>query len=157
TEHLLLGLLREAKNVVQRFAHVAPSGKDIRVEIQKRLAVREKVSTAIDLPLSDECKRILHYAEEEAERLNHRNIGTEHLFLAMLREEKCVAAQILLEHGADLNAAREQLVKFPMPDEPAPEYGFRRVFSEILSGFSPGRSPVLPKAGVVSDADSAKR
>src|ERR1044072_1412096 len=49
----------------------------------------EKVSTSVDLPLSNECKRVLAYAAEEAERLSHKHIGTEHLLLGLLREEKC--------------------------------------------------------------------
>ena len=49
--------------------------------------------------LSNECKRVLAYAAEEAERLSHKHIGTEHLLLGLLREEKCFAAEILHERG----------------------------------------------------------
>src|ERR1019366_1446849 len=49
--------------------------------------------------LSHECKRVLAYGAEEAERLNHKHIGTEHLLLGLLREEKCFAAEILHERG----------------------------------------------------------
>ena len=40
----------------------------------------------MDVPLSHECKRVLAYGAEEAERLNHKQIGTEHLLLGLLRE-----------------------------------------------------------------------
>ena len=73
--------------------------------------VREKVSTSIDMPLSDECKRILAYSNEEAERLNHRSIGTEHLLLGILREEKCVAAEILTSRGLRVEAIREEVAR----------------------------------------------
>lgn len=53
----------------------------------------------MDLPLSPEAKRILIHAAEEAERMNLRAIGTEHLLLALLREENTLAARILYEHG----------------------------------------------------------
>jgi len=43
---------------------------------------------------------VLAYAAEEAERLSHKHIGTEHLLLGLLREEKCFAAEILHERGA---------------------------------------------------------
>ena len=89
TEHLLLGLIREDKNLTNRFLRNHSSIESIRKEIEGRTTIREKVSTSIDLPLSNECKRILAYAAEEAERLNHRHIGTEHLLLGILREEKC--------------------------------------------------------------------
>ena len=111
TEHLLLGLIREDKNLTNRFLRNHSSIESIRKEIEGRTTIREKVSTSIDLPLSNECKRILAYAAEEAERLNHRHIGTEHLLLGILREEKCVAAEILHERGLRLNAIREELAR----------------------------------------------
>src|SRR6187399_2656670 len=109
TEHLLLGLIREDKNLTNRFLRNSSSIESIRKEIEGRTTIREKVSTSIDLPLSNECKRILAYAAEEAERLNHRHIGTEHLLLGILREDKCVAAEILQERGLRLNTIREEL------------------------------------------------
>src|SRR2546429_26703 len=111
TEHLLLGLIREDKNLTNRFLRNHSSIESIRKEIEGRTTIREEVSTSIDLPLSNECKRILAYAAEEAERLNHRHIGTEHLLLGILREEKCVAAEILHERGLRLNAIREELAR----------------------------------------------
>jgi ATP-dependent Clp protease ATP-binding subunit ClpC len=118
TEHLLLGLIREDKNLTNRFLRSSSSIENIRKEIEGRTTIREKVSTSIDLPLSNECKRILAYANEEAERLNHRHIGTEHLLLGILREEKCVAAEILHERGLRLVAIREELAR-SVPDRQA--------------------------------------
>ncbi|HYM79220.1 MAG TPA: ATP-dependent chaperone ClpB, partial [Candidatus Dormibacteraeota bacterium] len=66
-------------------------------------------STSVDLPLSHECKRVLAYGAEEAERLNHKHIGTEHLLLGLLREEKCFAAEILHERGLRLSQVREEI------------------------------------------------
>jgi ATP-dependent Clp protease ATP-binding subunit ClpC len=65
----------------------------------------------VDLPLSNECKRVLAYAAEEAERLSHKHIGTEHLLLGLLREEKCFAAEILHERGLRLSTIREELAR----------------------------------------------
>ena len=100
TEHFLSGLIREDKNLTSRSLRNHCSIESIRIEIEGRTTIREKVSTSIDLPLSNECKRILAYAAEEAERLNHRHIGTEHLLLGILREGTFVAAEILHERGA---------------------------------------------------------
>src|SRR5246127_2683061 len=111
TENLLLGLIRENKNLTNRFLRNSSSIESIRKEIEGRTTIREKVLTSIDLPLTTEYKRILAYAAEEAERLNHRHIGTEHLLLGILREEKCVAAEILHERGLRLNAIREELAR----------------------------------------------
>src|ERR1700680_3777936 len=111
TKHLLLGLLREDKALANRFLRSSASVESIRKQIEAHTTLRDKLSTSGDLPLSHECKRILAYAAEEAERLNHRHIGTEHLLLGILREEKCVAAEILHERGLRLNAIREELAR----------------------------------------------
>ena len=89
--------------------------ESIRKQIEAHTTVRETVSTSVDLPLSDECKRVLLYAAEEAERLGHKHIGTEHLLLGLLREEKCFAADILREREVQLAAVREQLARTPQP------------------------------------------
>ncbi|MGH9358471.1 MAG: ATP-dependent Clp protease ATP-binding subunit [Terriglobia bacterium] len=109
TEHLLLGLLREDKALTNRFLRSHTSIESIRKQIEGRTTVREKVSTSVDLPLSQECKRVLAYAAEEAERLSHKHIGTEHLLMGLLREEKSFAAEILHERGLRLSALREEL------------------------------------------------
>ncbi|MBZ5515987.1 MAG: ATP-dependent Clp protease ATP-binding subunit [Acidobacteriia bacterium] len=109
TEHLLLGLLREDKALTNRFLRSHASIESIRRQIEGRTTVREKVSTSVDLPLSPECKRVLAYAAEEAERLQHKHIGTEHLLLGLLREDKSFAAEILHERGLRLSTIREEL------------------------------------------------
>ncbi|MCH8265941.1 MAG: ATP-dependent Clp protease ATP-binding subunit [Acidobacteria bacterium] len=111
SEHLLLGLLREDKSLTNRFLRSHASIESIRKQIEGHTTIREKVSTSVDLPLSHESKRILAYAAEEAERLSHRHIGTEHLLLGLLREEKCFAAEILRERGLRLSTIREELVR----------------------------------------------
>jgi ATP-dependent Clp protease ATP-binding subunit ClpC len=109
SEHLLLGLLREDKALTNRFLRSHASIESIRKQVEGRTTIRERVSTSVDLPLSQECKRVLAYATEEAERLSHKHIGTEHLLLGLLREDKCFAAEILHERGLRLSALREEL------------------------------------------------
>ena len=110
TEHLLLGLLREDKALANRFLR-SSAVDSIRKQIEAHTTMREKVSTSVDLPLSHECKRVLAYGAEEAERLNHKHIGTEHLLLGLLREEKCFAADILHERGLRLSQVREEIAR----------------------------------------------
>jgi len=83
----------------------------------------------VDLPLSNECKRILAYAAEEAERLHHSHISTEHLLLGMLRETDSFAALAPTRVKIAL-ASMPQIVQIP---------------------------PHLPKAGCVPDPETAKR
>ncbi|MFQ5739117.1 MAG: ATP-dependent Clp protease ATP-binding subunit [Acidobacteriota bacterium] len=120
TEHILLGLLREDKTLAHRFFSLAEATVDsIRKQIEGRSVVQDKVSTSVELPLSDESKRVLTYAAEEADRLFCNYIGTEHILLGLLREEKSVAAGVLHEKGLRLNRVREQLGK-PSTERPAP-------------------------------------
>ena len=110
TEHVLLGLLREDKTLSSRFfPHAEAALEAIRKQIEGRSAARDKVSTSVELPLSDESKRVLTYAAEEANRLMCNYIGTEHILLGLLREEKSVAAEILYENGLRLSRVREEL------------------------------------------------
>ena len=112
TEHLLLGLIREGKGLTSRlFARSHLSLENIRKEIEGRTVFREKVSTSVEIPFSTETKRVLQHAAEEADRLLHNYIGTEHLLLGILREERSVAASILFEKGMRLTGVREDIVQ----------------------------------------------
>ncbi len=112
TEHLLLGLIREGKGLTSRlFSKNHLSMETIRKEIEGRAIYRDKVSTSVDIPLSPESKRVLCYASEEAERMLHNYIGTEHILLGLLREEKTVASAILAEKGLRLPAVRDDIVQ----------------------------------------------
>jgi ATP-dependent Clp protease ATP-binding subunit ClpC len=112
TEHLLLGLIREGKGLTSRiFQRSHLSLDSIRKEVEGRTVFREKVSTSVEIPFSGETKRVLQYAAEEADRLLHSYIGTEHLLLGILREERSVAASILMEKGMRLNSVRDDIVQ----------------------------------------------
>jgi len=112
TEHLLLGLIREGKGLTSRiFARSHLSLESIRKEIEGRTVFKEKVSTSVDIPFSPDTKRVLQYSAEEADRLLHTYIGTEHLLLGLLREEKCVASTILYEKGMRLASVRDDIVQ----------------------------------------------
>src|ERR671921_456863 len=111
-EHLLLGLMREDKTLTGRFFPRAQvSIESIRKEIEGRTLLREKISTSVELPLAPETKHVLAYAHEESDRLQHRHIGTEHLLLGLLREDRSMAAEILYERGLRLNAVREEITR----------------------------------------------
>jgi ATP-dependent Clp protease ATP-binding subunit ClpC len=130
TEHLLLGLLREDRNITNRFLQHPFPVAEIRKEVERRTGIKEPLSTTeeggrpstggttssggIDsyqtfLPLSTECKCTLAFAAEETELLRHRHIGTEHLLLGLLRESNSGAAEILRHHGLDAGTVRKQL------------------------------------------------
>ena len=63
-------------------------------------------------------QQVLALARKEADRFNHNFVGTEHLLLGLLREEKCLAAEILNGRGLNLSKIREELgVSVPLPDD----------------------------------------
>ena len=111
-EHLLLGLMREDKTLTGRFFPRAQiTIESIRREIEGRTLLRERIPTSVELPLAPETKRVLHFSHEESDRLQHRHIGTEHLLLGLLREERSMAAQILFERGLRLAAVRDEIAR----------------------------------------------
>ncbi len=119
SEHMLLGLLHEDKTLTMRFITPRTTEEALRKEIEQQQTVRESIPTSVDLPLSNECKHILAYAAEESERLAHEAIGTEHLFLGILREKHCFAAELLKQHGINVGEMRIEMEAGP-PPSPAP-------------------------------------
>ncbi|HSW39310.1 MAG TPA: ATP-dependent Clp protease ATP-binding subunit, partial [Acidobacteriota bacterium] len=141
TEHLLLGLIREDKDLTARFLpRVNATIQDIRREIEGRAQNHEKVSTSIDLPFSEESKRVLNAAAEESARLMHKYIGTEHILLGILREDGSIAAEILREHGLRPAMIREELNRIipgkqfqNRPKEPSSLAEFSRDLTEAAA------------------------
>jgi ATP-dependent Clp protease ATP-binding subunit ClpC len=147
TEHLLLGLLREDKALTNRFLRSQGSVESIRKQIEGHTTVREATSTSVDLPLSNECKRVLAYAAEEAERLGHKHIGTEHLLLGLLREKKCFGAEILHERNIRLESAREELARNQHQVLAPPSRGPARLLDEFHAYVSDPAEHTQPLIG----------
>src|SRR5678816_973980 len=108
SEHLLLGLIRESAPTLARLAP-SLSIEDLRAKIPRKIIV-ENPSMRIHMPLSAECKRILSYSAEEANDMDHRYIGPEHILLALLRENTSTAARLLAEMDVQLEHVRQQLI-----------------------------------------------
>src|SRR5260370_31658044 len=115
TEYLLHGLLREDPALCKQFLGAASIAAEIRTEIERQIIRRERISTAVEIPLTSECKKVLNLAAEESERLGHRHVGTEHLLVGMLRVKGSLAARLLRERGLKPEAIRVQLAKAPGP------------------------------------------
>jgi ATP-dependent Clp protease ATP-binding subunit ClpC len=122
TEHLLLGLLHQHQHLSDRIhrlnAHASRTESrnsaiaalsEIRKEIELRKLTGPKTPPSVDLGLSEECKRAMAFAAEEAREMRHQHIGNEHLLVGLLREEKCLAAELLRARGIDLEEARKDL------------------------------------------------
>jgi ATP-dependent Clp protease ATP-binding subunit ClpC len=111
-EHILLGVIREDRKLAARFFNQTNAGADsIRKEIEGRATVRDRISTEIDMPLSDGAKRALFFAAEESKLLGDRHLGTEHLLLGLLREENSIAAEVMYARGLRLSDIRQDLAR----------------------------------------------
>jgi ATP-dependent Clp protease ATP-binding subunit ClpC len=110
TEHLLLGLARMRRGVSGRLlASAGLSYEHVVREVDSRIVRREKVATSVEIPFSPAVKRILNGAMKEADRLEHKWIGAEHLLLALASEPDSVGGRILGGHHLHADAVREPI------------------------------------------------
>src|ERR671918_1747044 len=113
TEHILLGLIREGEGVAATVLQNLSVELD---EIQQKIEETVKKgkaaqATGPDLPYTSRAKKVLELAMSEARELNHSYVGTEHLLLGLLREEKGIAAQVLTDAGVNLEQARAETLR----------------------------------------------
>src|SRR5467141_2789940 len=111
TEHLLLGLVREGEGVAAKVLG------NLGVELNKvRSAVefiigRGDRTVAGDIGLTPRAKKVIELSVDEARRLNHHYIGTEHLLLGLVREGEGIAAGVLESLGVNLEKVRTQTIQ----------------------------------------------
>ncbi len=139
---MLLALLREDKKLFRRQASQI-SIDAVRAEISKNSPAGEKINTSVDLPLSHSAKRILAYGAEEAERLGHAHIGSEHLLLGLMREPS-LAAEILTRHGITLDAVRLAVIFVPKLT-PRPTDRNVEIVNQLRNEFAPLAAQLTPE------------
>jgi len=137
TEHILLGLIREGEGVAA--AVLTNLNVDLE-EIQQKIEETVKKGKAAaaagpDLPYTSRAKKVLELAMSEARELNHSYVGTEHLLLGLLREEKGIAAQVLTDAGVNLEQARAETLRLLGSEMPA-----------TPAGGGTGAQPTQPKS-----------
>ena len=133
SEHILLGLVQESKDFMQRYLGDKTSEAELRAEVLTYTVLRAPTPASVDIPLSEECKHILMFGAEEAERLGHRHIGTEHLMLGILRTENSVAARLSRQHDLDLERARTMVAADEQEGGPRRGIGIGTGFSRHLT------------------------
>src|SRR6186997_2483920 len=113
TEHILLGLIREGEGVAAAvLTNLNVDLEDIQQKIEETVKKGKAAAAAgPDLPYTSRAKKVLELAMTEARELNHSYVGTEHLLLGLLREEKGIAAQVLTDAGVNLDAARTETLR----------------------------------------------
>lgn len=112
TEHILLGLVKEQEGIAARaLANLHVDLKSLLKEIERHVQRGNTLSSGDDIPFTPRAKKVLELAIEEARRLNHNYIGTEHILLGLIREGEGIAARVLQDMGVDLNKVQAEVMK----------------------------------------------
>ena len=141
TEHLLLGLMRDAEGVAAQALRELEIRQD---------AVREQVTEIIGrgerppsghIPFTPRAKKVLELSLRESRQLNHSYIGTEHILLGLIGEGEGVAAQVLVKLGASMSRVRDTVIQLAPPGP----------------GEGPGLSSQLRRPGMRGPLDEVMR
>ncbi len=121
-EHFLLGIIRKAEGLaVQTLLNLSIDLDDLKLELERMLEVGNGPTVGI-FPQNVEAKRVIETARSTAKQLNHNWIGTEHLLLALIREENTLAARSLRQFNVDYNKVKREVLN-------------------LIEGNSPGSTP----------------
>ncbi|OQX54004.1 MAG: hypothetical protein B5M48_01910 [Candidatus Omnitrophica bacterium 4484_213] len=113
TEHILLGLVREGEGVAAAVLEglLGISLETVRLEVEKLIKPGSNLLVSGDIPFTPKAKEVLELAFDEAKKMGHNYIGTEHLLLGLLREKEGIGAQVLFNLGLDINKLREAIMR----------------------------------------------
>ncbi len=112
TEHILLGLLKLGQGIAVNVLRNLNVTYDVaRAEIEKLVGFGPEAQVYGDPALTGKVKKVFEYANEEAANLNHNYVGTEHLLLALLRQNDGVAVQVLENLGVNIKEVRKEVLK----------------------------------------------
>ncbi|WP_181351085.1 ATP-dependent protease ATP-binding subunit ClpC [Thalassobacillus sp. CUG 92003] len=110
TEHILLGLVREGEGIAAKsLSALGLEAEKIQEEVEQLIGKGEKVSQTIHY--TPRAKKVIELSMDEARKLGHSYVGTEHILLGLIREGEGVAARVLNNLGVSLNKARQQVLQ----------------------------------------------
>ncbi|WP_017754891.1 ATP-dependent protease ATP-binding subunit ClpC [Calidifontibacillus oryziterrae] len=110
TEHVLLGLIREGEGIAAKALLALNLGPEkIQEEVEALIGRGKEVSQTIHY--TPRAKKVIELSMDEARKLGHSYVGTEHILLGLIREGEGVAARVLNNLGVSLNKARQQVLQ----------------------------------------------
>ncbi|MCG8398530.1 ATP-dependent protease ATP-binding subunit ClpC [Bacillus atrophaeus] len=110
TEHILLGLVREGEGIAAKALQALGLGSDkIQKEVESLIGRGQEMSQTIHY--TPRAKKVIELSMDEARKLGHSYVGTEHILLGLIREGEGVAARVLNNLGVSLNKARQQVLQ----------------------------------------------
>ena len=131
TEHILLGLINEGEGVAAKALESLAISLDAARQQVREIDGQGKLAPSGRIPFTPRAKKVLELSHRESMQSGHNHIGTEHLLLGLIRENSCVAAQVLVGLGADLDQVRRQV-------------------TQLLRSYQ-GKEPALANAPAVSE------
>ena len=139
TEHILLGLVRENEGVAARvLANMNVDLQKVRSAVEFIIGRGERPVSGENIGLTPRAKKVIELAVDEARRMNHHYIGTEHLLVGLMREGEGVAAGVLESLGVSLEKARTEAQRILSQNPPTGSH----------SGSRSSRTPQLDQLGV---------
>ncbi|ASS87506.1 ATP-dependent protease ATP-binding subunit ClpC [Geobacillus stearothermophilus] len=122
TEHILLGLIREGEGIAAKALMALGLGPDkIQKEVESLIGRGNEVSHT--LHYTPRAKKVIELSMDEARKLGHSYVGTEHILLGLIREGEGVAARVLNNLGVSLNKARQQVLQLLGSNESVSGHG----------------------------------
>ncbi|MGG2972123.1 ATP-dependent protease ATP-binding subunit ClpC [Geobacillus stearothermophilus] len=122
TEHILLGLIREGEGIAAKALMALGLDPDkIQKEVESLIGRGNEVSHT--LHYTPRAKKVIELSMDEARKLGHSYVGTEHILLGLIREGEGVAARVLNNLGVSLNKARQQVLQLLGSNESVSGHG----------------------------------
>jgi len=133
TEHILLGLVREGEGVAAKvLSTMGVELNRVRSAVEFIIGRGDRIVLG-EIGLTPRAKKVIELAVDEAQRMNHHYIGTEHLLLGLVREGDGIAAGVLESLGVKLEKVRRHTLAILQPDKEA-VYGTPGISSETAQG-----------------------
>src|SRR5262245_2084765 len=143
TEHLLLGLVREGDGVAAKvLANLGVELNKVRSAVEFIIGRGDRAVLG-EIGLTPRAKRVIELAVDEARRLNHSYIGTEHLLLGLVREGEGIAAGVLESLGVNLERVRGETTRILAASQPQ-----GGAATATAGGRQSARTPTLDQLGV---------
>lgn len=119
TEHILLGLVREGEGIAAKaLVALGLSPEKIQKEVEALIGRGTEVTQTVHY--TPRAKKVIELSMDEARKLGHSYVGTEHILLGLIREGEGVAARVLNNLGVSLNKARQQVLQLLGSNEATP-------------------------------------
>ena len=132
TEHILLGIVREGEGIAAKaLSALGLSTEKIQKEVEALIGRGQELTQTIHY--TPRAKKVIELSMDEARKLGHSYVGTEHILLGLIREGEGVAARVLNNLGVSLNKARQQVLHLLGSNEAASRVtSVKHALSELL-------------------------